>query len=103
MSAQACRRSWLDEPADGSCRMVEIPRRGDPQPAERTYVWLKVGCFNCGMDQEMLRNQSWLAKLRRVIGRGVFEEGLHLLTLCEVGGYLQGMADCRLETAQTVV
>ena len=51
----------------------------------------------------MLAKESWLAKLRRVIGRGVFEEGLHLLTLCEVGGHLRGMADCRLESAQSLV
>ena len=94
IGASEAHESWLDDPEDGSCRMVEIPS---------TYVRLKLGCFNCGMTQEMLCKQSWLAKLRRVIGRGVLEQGLHLLTLCEVGGHLRGMADCRLESAQSLV
>ena len=66
-------------------------------------VRLRLGCFNCGIGQEMLAKESWLAELRRVIGRGVFEEGLHLLTLCEVGGHLRGMADSPLESAQSLV
>ena len=65
MSAQACRRSWLDDPDDGSCRTIDIPGRAAPQSAESTadasqlgglptVVTLKLGCFNCGIGQEML-------------------------------------------------
>ena len=95
--------SWLDDPDDGSCRTIEIPRHGAPQPAESTYVQLRLGCFNCGVDQHMLTKENWLAKLRRVIGRGVIQEGLHLLTLCEVGGHRQGLSDCPHEDAQSLV
>ena len=83
------------------------------QPAESTAVAsqlgrlptvrLKLGCFNCGIGQEMLAKESWLAKLRRVIGRGVTEQGLHLLTLCEVGGHQLGLANSPLESAQSLV
>ena len=55
IGAPRAHESWLDDPEDGSCRMVEIPRHGAPQPAESTSVRLKLGCFNCGMTQEMLR------------------------------------------------
>ena len=95
--------SWLDDPEDGSCRTVEIQRRGAPQPAERTYVQLRLGCFNCGIDQGMLTKEKWLGKLRRVIGLGVSQEGFHLLTLCEVGGPRQGLSDCPHEDAQSLV
>ena len=76
---------------------------GAPQPAESTYVRLKLGCFNCGMTQEMLQKEVWLAKLRRVIGKGVSEQGLDLLTLCEVGGHRRGLAWCPHENAQSLV
>ena len=66
-------------------------------------VELKLGCFNCGMDQKMLEKMSWLAKLRRVIGHGVIEGGLHLLTLCEVGGHRQGLSNSPHENAQSLV
>ena len=98
----------------GPCLKLETQGSGGaPQPAESTAdasqlgglptVQLRLGCFNCGIDQQMLTKESWLAKLRRVIGLGVIEGGLHLLTLCEVGGHRQGLSDCRHENAQNLV
>ena len=84
---------------------------GAPQPAENTAnssqpaestadasqlgglptVRLKLGCFNCGMQQEMLQHKRHIDSLKRVIGKGVGEQHLHVVTLCEVGGHRQGL------------
>ena len=84
---------------------------GAPQPAESTAdasepaesiadasqlgglpsVRLKLGCFNCGIQQDMVPNQRHTSNLKRVIAKGVNEEDLHMVTLCEVGGHKQGL------------
>ena len=84
---------------------------GAPQPAESTAdasepaesiadasqrgglpsVRLKLGCFNCGMHQDMVPHQRHTTSLKRVIAKGVHEEDLHMVTLCEVGGHKQGL------------
>ena len=83
------------QPAEGPAAASQLRRL--------PTVRLRLGCFNCGIDQAVLTKESWLAKLRRVIGRGVTEQGLHLLTLCEVGGHQQGLASSPLESAQSLV
>ena len=69
---------------------------GAPQPAESTAdasqlgglptVRLKLGCFNCGIDQYMLSKIAHRKSLSRVIAKGVDKQDLHILTLSEVGG-----------------
>ena len=54
-------------------------------------VRLNFGCFNCGMQQAMVPNQRHSRNLKRVIAKGVHEQDLHMLTLCEVGGHKQGL------------
>ena len=49
-------------------------------------VQLNLGCFNCGIDQHMLPLSKHQDNLKRVIGKAVSDENLHLVTLCEVGG-----------------
>ena len=79
-------------------------RRGAASPRGRLpTVQLRLGCFNCGMDQKMLTKEKWLAKLRRVIGFGVIEGGFHLLTLCEVGGHGRGLSKSPHANAQSLV
>ena len=83
---------------------------GAPQPAESTAdasepaesiadasqlgrlptVRLKLGCFNCGIQQEMVPNKKHTASLKRVIAKGVHEQDLHMVTLCEVGDHKKG-------------
>ena len=74
---------------------------GAPQPAESTAdasqlgglptVQLKLGCFNCGMAQEMLSKKKHQENLSRVIAKAVHEQDLHMVTLCEVGGHKEGL------------
>ena len=54
-------------------------------------VRLKLGCFNCGIEQNMISKPKHMASLRRVIGKAVDEQDLHMITLCEVGGHKQGL------------
>ena len=54
-------------------------------------VLLKLGCFNCGIDQAMLSKDVHQKSLRRVIAKAVVEQDLHMVSLCEVGGHKQGL------------
>ena len=65
-------------------------------------VRLNLGCFNCGIDQQMLGKQQHLESLRRVIANGVGEQDLHICTLCEVGGHKQGLAKSKVTAADLV-
>ena len=53
-------------------------------------VRVNLGCFNCGINQDMLAKQQHLKSFRRVIAKGVGEQELHICTFCEVGGHKQG-------------
>ena len=70
---------------------------GASQPADASQlgglptVQLRLGCFNCGMIQDMVPHRKHTDNLKRVIGKGVFEQDLHMVTLCEVGGHKQGL------------
>ena len=85
---------------------------GAPQPAESTAdashlgglptVQLKLGCFNCGMAQEMLSKEKHQENLSRVIAKAVGEQDLQIVTLCEVGGHKKGL-DKRTVNAQDLV
>ena len=57
-------------------------------------VLLNLGSFNCGIDHR--RN------LGRVIAKGVMEQDLHLLNLCEVGGHKKGLDESK-KRAQNIV
>ncbi len=73
---------------------------GAPHPAESTAdaaqlgglptVRLKLGCFNCGLDQKMLEIVRHQISLGRVLAKAVNEQDLHICTLCEVGGHKKG-------------
>ena len=54
-------------------------------------VRLKLGCFNCGIDQRMLSKVVHQKNLSRVIAKAVGEQDLHMVSLCEVGGHKQGL------------
>ena len=74
---------------------------GAPQPAESTAdasqlgglptVRVKLGCFNCGIDQAMLSKDKHQKNLSRVVAKAVHEQDLHMVTLCEVGGHKEGL------------
>ena len=51
----------------------------------------KLGCFNCGINQDMLSKAVHVRNLSRVIAKGVHEQDLHMLTLCEVGSHKEGL------------
>ena len=59
-----------------------------PQPVQ---VQVRVGAFNAGMDQNMLAHERHRNSLRRVIAESFNEGDLHLLSLYEVGGHMQGL------------
>ena len=71
------------------------------QPAESTAdasqlgglptVRVRLGCFNCGIDQAMLSKDVHVKNLSRVIAKAVGEQDLHMVTLCEVGSHKQGL------------
>ena len=85
---------------------------GAPQPAESTadasqlgglpIVQLKLGCFNCGMAQEMLSKEKHQENLSRVIAKAVGEKDLQIVTLCEVGSHKKGL-DKSTVSAQNLV
>ena len=74
---------------------------GDPHPAESTAdasqlgglptVRLNLGCFNCGIVQDMLSKDVHTKNLSRVIAKSVSEQDLHMVTLCEVGAHKKGL------------
>ena len=74
---------------------------GAPQPAESTAdashigglptVRLKLGCFNCGIAQDMLSKADHQQNLRRVISKAVGEQDFYMVNLCEVGGHKEGL------------
>ena len=74
---------------------------GAPHPAESTAdasqlgrlptTWVNIGCFNAGVEQAMLHKPVHQESLSRVINKGVHEQDLHLLTLCEIGGHNKGL------------
>ena len=74
---------------------------GAPQPAESAAdasqvgglptVRVKLGCFNCGIDQAMLSKDKRQKHLSRVIANAVHEQDLRMVTLCEVGGHKEGL------------
>ena len=55
-------------------------------------VRLRIGTFNCGIQQEMLSVQKHIRNLRRVITKLVGEQWLHMVNLCEVGSHKQGLS-----------
>ena len=65
-------------------------------------VRVNLGCFNCGINQEMLAKQQHLKSFRRVIAKGVGEQELHICTFCEVGGHKQGLAKSKVTAAELV-
>ena len=82
--------------AASSASATTIANGGVPQPARVSgpTVAVNVGCFNVGVDQNMLtstRSKTWKDKLSKVIETGVVEGKLNLLGLCEVGGHGQGL------------
>ena len=86
---------------------------GAPQPAESTAdasqlgglptVRLRLCCFNCGVDQSMLSKDGHLNNLSRIIAKAVHEQDLHMVTLCEVGGHKQGLAQSLGKSAEDLV
>ena len=95
---------WLD----GSSGAWSPGRGGASQPAEGTAdasqlqglptVQLNLGSFNCGIDQLMLAHcghdqHRHRINLGRIIAKGVLEQDLHMVTLCEVGGHKKGFDD----------
>ena len=51
-----------------------------------------VGCFNMGVDQNMLGCPKHIKNMRRIIRKAVKEGDLQLLGLCEVGGHKKRVA-----------
>ena len=82
------------------------------QPAESTAdasqlgglptVRVKLGCFNCGIDQAMLSKDVHVKNLSRVIAKAVGEQDLHMVTLCEVGGHKKGLEESTVSAQELV-
>ena len=68
----------------------------------RPNVLLNLGCFNCGMVQGMLSKPTHQKNLSRVIAKGVCEQELHMLTLCEVGGHKQGLDESTVKAEDLI-
>jgi len=104
---RAMRRTLAKGSGKGQMQRAEAKGSGGAsQPAERTAdasqlvglptVRLNLGCFNTGIDQLMLPLAVHQKNLGRVIAKGVAEQDLHMLTLCEVGGHKKGLALCEV-------
>ena len=52
---------------------------------------LNLGCFNVGLEQDMIPKDHHQSNLIRIIGKGVGDQDLHLLNLCEVGAHKEGL------------
>ena len=65
---------------------------------------VNIGCFNAGVEQAMLHKPFHQESLSRVINKGVHEQDLHLLTLCEIGGHNKGLnhAACPVRAQELV-
>ena len=91
------RSKWIEPQTVGRQGSASSGGGGAFQPTESTVglptVRLNLGCFNCGIDQAMLGIKKHLKNLGRVIAKGVHEQDLHLLNLCEVGYHKQGFDD----------
>ena len=61
------------------------------QPGARTASskTFRIGCFNIGIRQDMLKTYKHMYNVRRILGRGFCEGNLHMIGLCEVGGHKQ--------------
>ena len=80
-----------------------------PHPTESTAdasqlgglptVRLKLGCFNCGIDQAMLSKDVHQKNLSRVIAKAVAEQDLHMVRLLIQAWQLIGSSQriCRLK------
>ena len=66
------------------------------------FVRLRLGCFNCGIDQNMLPKAKHQNKLRRVIAKAVAEQDLHMVNLCEVGGHKLGLENSIVHAQEIV-
>ena len=65
-------------------------------------VRVNLGCFNCGINQDMLAKHQHLKSFRRVIAKGVQEQELHISTFCDVGGHKQGLNKSEVTAAELV-
>ena len=76
-----------------------------PQLGVEFKIEVRLGCFNSGITQGMLSGKQAVKHRRtfqRVICRGVDEQHLHMVTLCEVGNHREGLGAANL-SAQTIV
>ena len=64
---------------------------GASQPAEASHVELRLGTFNCGMEQAMVPHKRHTDNLKRILAKSVHEQDLHIVTFCEVGGHRRGL------------
>ncbi len=80
-------RQMLDLAGAASSAAATTSARGGVQQAAEvsvSSVAVNVGCFNVGIDQNMLTSgkaKSWTEKLRKVIQTGVAEGSLNLIGL----------------------
>jgi len=63
--------------------------------SDRTVCVLRIGSFNVGIDQNMLKSKKvrqYLNKVEDIIAACVQDAGLHIMNLCELGGHLEGLS-----------
>ena len=64
------------------------------------HVAVRVGSFNIGIHQNMLKHEIWKKRhernFQRVAIKALSSGGLHLFTCCEFGGHKQGPTQTRL-------
>ena len=76
---------WLQWLQSKYCNTRSMDRADVSQLGVLPTVRVNLGCFNCGMHQEMLAKQQHLKSFRRVIAKGVGEQALHICTFCKLG------------------
>ena len=100
-------RSFPWRPAQGSGGAAQLAesKADAAQLGGLPTALLNLGCFNCGIHQDMLCRPMHQNNLKRIIAKAVVEQDLHIVNLCEVGGHKQGldMSNALHKSAQDLV
>ena len=95
-------RDFLESSGSGGAFQPAESNADASQPGGLPTVRVNLGCFNCGIYQDMLPKIAHRKNLSRVIAKGVGEQDLHILTLCEVGGHKEGLHESTI-SAQDLI
>ena len=88
-------------PSSSASQCDPPPGLGSDAQGCEAVACLRLGTFNCGIDQNMLTIRKHQRNLRRIISNA-FYDGCHLLALCEVGGHKQGLESAGIVPSEIV-